>query len=184
MVDLKDLPPEERIKQLNELKEKLKKQKEELDKEAQEAEKLIEESRIDANEEFANKLDIPIEQVKANSLDELTSEDEKQIFRQKRFVRELEQEVHNPETTEYISQLSQRPASELYQRAYSIAQEIGENPQAGQNQAYSLYTLHGAMQEKRRNIDEGVYTPSDEVVRQLDTARKIIEDMVGQYRTD
>ncbi|MFP4424488.1 MAG: hypothetical protein ACLFP2_04640 [Candidatus Woesearchaeota archaeon] len=184
MVDLKDLPPEERIKQLNELKEKLKKEKEQLDKEEKETEQLIKESQIDANEKRIKQDEIPIEEIRAENIDDLASEEAKEIYRQKRFVRPLEQEVQNPENTEYINHLAQIPATELYQRAYELQKEIQESPTVDQYQAYSLYTLQGAMQEKRRDIREGIYTTSDEVVRQLDTAAKIIEDMVGKYKTD
>ncbi len=87
--NLKGLSPQERIKKLKELEEKRKKEKEEADK-------LLKQSIEEIDMSIKEKQDIPIPQVKAASVDELTSEDEKQVFRTKRFLTKEEQAEEAP----------------------------------------------------------------------------------------
>jgi hypothetical protein len=77
--DYKKLPPEERIRKLMELTEKDK-------KEIDEAQRLIKETKLEVEEEKEKKLKIPIDQLKAEDMTQLISEEEKEMFRTKRFV--------------------------------------------------------------------------------------------------
>ena len=209
---LKGLTPEERLARIRILKSKLEDQKKKLREEEEEAERLERQSHAQIEQEIRRLRDIPIEQVKADSLEQLTltSEDGKQIVKQKRmFVGtpdkkrvdgtedlqegELELGLRDVEAfspipkemleQEYIRRMAQAPMYELYTRANEIREDVYNAEQISYEQATSLYTLAEAVEQKKRDISEGVYSTSDEIMHQIDTATRIIDQIMGRYRT-
>lgn len=77
--DIKNLPPEERLAKLKELEEKRK-------KELEETEKLIKQSMDELSAKEETKKQIPIEQVTALDIESLQTDEEKEMFKAKRFV--------------------------------------------------------------------------------------------------
>jgi len=77
--ELKNLPPEERIKRLKEIEEMNR-------KEIEEAHKLIQESEVEIEEQEKEKEQIPIPQVRAADIDMLVGEEERRVFATKRYV--------------------------------------------------------------------------------------------------
>lgn len=75
--DLRKLPPEERLARLRKLEE-------EHRSEIEEAEELMSESRREIRE-IERRRDIPVDAVTADTMDELFTEEEKQLFETKRF---------------------------------------------------------------------------------------------------
>jgi len=77
--DIKNLPPEERLAKLKELEEKRK-------KELAETESLIKQSIEELTAKEERKMHVPIEQVAALNVESLQTDEEKEVFRAKRFV--------------------------------------------------------------------------------------------------
>lgn len=189
--ELKKLSPEERVKRLRELEEKRKKEEEE-------AKKLMEESVQEIDLNLKEKKDIPIPQVKADSIESLTTEDEKQVFRSKRYLSgetgeegtegELEQNVsqtpipENIQHEQYISQLAQQPAMELYQAVNDIREGFYESGEMQEAQVAELYQIQDAIARKKKDIDEGRYTTSEEVAANIDSTMRVVDEIMGKYK--
>jgi hypothetical protein len=84
MEELSQLPPEERIR-------KLKKRQEEMKKAIADAQKKIKESEEELEREQLLREHVPIPAVAAESVNELTTEEEKAMFRVKRFISERDE---------------------------------------------------------------------------------------------
>ncbi|MBI1969446.1 hypothetical protein HYS48_02015 [Candidatus Woesearchaeota archaeon] len=106
--ELKDLTPEERIARLKKLQE-------EKEKEIEEAKTLLTETFKELEDREEEKLKVPIEQVKAEDESILFTEEEKQIFRMRRF-REGKKATETEE--------GDRPAKQS--REHSLDEMVGE----------------------------------------------------------
>ena len=184
---LKKLSPKERAEKLKELQ---KKDKEEIEQ----AQKLLQETEeeITRQEEVEK---IPIPQLKSVDIGALFSPEEKELFKAKRFATESPKEEENEETkpaeraeleriaeeaprlsqeeaaaqAQYLDQLSQKPAEELYNKIKSIYQEVKASGEITPNQMNDLNTIEYANRRKMHDIQAGKYT---EVTQE--TAREMI----------
>ena len=185
--ELKKLSPEERIRKLKKLQEK---DKEEIEK----AQNLIQESEDQLEKQEQTKK-IPIPQLKAVNIDALFSPEEKELFKAKRFVAEKRKELEEslipekkpaeleqiaeqapgltPEQeqaqTQYLNQLSQKPAEDLYDRIKGIYQQVKETGEMTPDQIGDLNNIDYAMRRKMQDIEAGKYT---EITKE--TAREMI----------
>ena len=123
--DLKNVPPEERIKKLKELEEKKK-------KEIEEAQKAIRESEQEITEKRKWEDKVPIPELGKEDLVGL-SEEGKAVLKERKGLEEtVKEETFNVpmssksggplevHAAEYIQALSQKPADELLQNAESL----------------------------------------------------------------
>lgn len=141
--ELRNLPPEERLKRLKEIEERNK-------KEIEEAHRLMQESENEIASDDLEKEQTPIPQLKATDIDSLVGEEEKRIFATKRQVssrrkdddeqkpalkidKGLEDALdHGPrlnasqreETKMYQVRLATMPARDVYSMAGSLMQEV------------------------------------------------------------
>ncbi len=201
--ELKKLSPEERIKRLKELQEKDK-------KEIAEAQKMIGQSEEQIATE--NELrDVPIPQLRAVSIDELFSPEEKELFKAKRFVSEIpsEEEVkvqqqkpledvaheEAPELTEeqrqaqihYQIQAEQeaiRPAGDLYNEMRTIYNRVKESGELSPEQRERVHVIHYADIEKVEDMRKGGYAPNESqaVAKKLVATQRMGEWINRFYR--
>jgi len=176
--ELKKLPPEERIEKLRELAEKNR-------KEIEEAQKLIKESKQELEKKEKEKIDIPIPQIKAFDIESLFTEEEKEIYREKRFVRRrsnLERVVGNErqaerkteEERQYEIKLSQEPIGKIYEMVKNIYNNVRETGEITEEQRQQLYIINNALERKRNDIIEGKYKTTDEAIEGLVSVTKNI----------
>ena len=195
--DLKKLSPEERI-------DKLRKIEEEKRKELREAEDLMKESEVELAREEKIKREIPIPQVTAVDIDQLFTQEEKQIFATKRYVGkkpdEEEEEKKPPEETtledevleaqpqltaeqkeeqrQYGQQLAVAQPNQLYQMARDAYDEF---KQTGSVDQARMYALDVATQMKDDAAPGGEYkAPTQEAEEQFGSAKSIIKYLRGR----
>lgn len=192
--DMKKLPPEERIKRLRELAEKDK-------KEIEEAQKLIKESELEAEDERERKLQIPIAQLKATDMTGLVSEEEKQMFKTKRYVTEQKQvlveeeapavtleekvEKEKPQLTEeqlhaqkdYIRKLT---ADKIEDRAEYLRQVTEQGYDLNPGQEQEVYNMMNEAKNRQRDIARGVYKGDAEAANMLDNAENILKKLYNR----
>ena len=201
--ELKKLSPEERIKKLKELQEKDK-------KEIAEAQRMISQSEEQLAREDELK-DVPIPQLKAVSIDELFSPEEKELFKAKRFVSEipseeeakaqqqkpLEDVAHEeaPELTEeqrqaqihyqiQAEQEARRPAGDLYNEMKTIYTQVRETGEFTPGQRERVHIIQYADIEKVQEMRKGAYAPTESqaVAKKLVATQRMGEWINRFYR--
>jgi hypothetical protein len=197
--DLKKLTPEERIRKLKELEQE---KRNEID----EARKLITESENEIGREEEIKREIPIPQVKAISIDQLFSKEEKQIFGTKRFADEeengaeeaeqarLEETVKKAEIKkglteedeEYITKQVEKPTTEFYGRVQDVYKqaknEIAYEGQMSDETRDQIMHVYVEQKERERRDREGVYNVPAAMEEQFNTAKQLVQNLVDWYR--
>lgn len=190
---LKGLSPEERIKRLKELEQKRK-------KEIESAQKLIKQTEIEIEEKSKEKQQLPIPQLKSEDLASLTSKEEKEIFKIKRYESSSEKkETKNKEpkpdlrleetiwqeklpeekrleaNVQYQQQLATQPIDQLKEKL----EYLNQNSQSlSYDQKKEVSNINYALQKKMDDIESGKYRPDDystvkEVQESLSMAKKI-----------
>jgi len=174
--ELKKLSPEERIERLRKIAEKNK-------KEIEEAQKLIKKSQEELEEKRKQLEKIPIPQLKAISIEELFSEDEKQIFETKRFIRRrqrrnlehsVNEQARREEQRQYQIKLSQEPLQKLYEIAQNIYREVRQTGELNEEQRQQITNINYALQRKEQDINNGKYKASSEEIQGLMSVTKSI----------
>ncbi|MBW2992816.1 hypothetical protein KY345_06390 [Candidatus Woesearchaeota archaeon] len=190
----KKLTVEERIRKLKEIEEK---NKEEIKK----AQDLLRESEEELEAKEKEKAEIPIPQLRAVDIGELFSEEEKQMFKAKRFEKEkpkkeeevLEETVAEeekkltPEQIElaqkqYRTQLSKEPAAELYNKIKNIYQDVQSSGMMTTEQANQINNIEYALDKKQQDIEKGEYNPSEYAANKLVTTQQIGEELKKKYK--
>jgi hypothetical protein len=190
--DLKKLSPEERIRKLKELEEDRK-------REIKEAEAMIRSSKEEIADKEKRKIDIPIPQVGAISVDELFTEEEKQVYESKRGVKRkgkeeistedkeamkehaektLEEEVWRaaPKHENLVEELANRDSGQLYTAAVNTIQGAqGEGRDLNDQERDYLQGIKYATMEKERGIAEGYQTASKQAMEQLGSTESMIK---------
>jgi hypothetical protein len=200
--DIKKLSPAERIKRLKEFQEENK-------KEIEDAQKLIKSS--EEEEEIEKELEkIPIPQIRSVDIDALFSPEEKEIFKEKRFVSETAREVQKEKPSpkkesplesiaeaaprlaqeqekvniDYINQLSQRPAAELKERVAEIYSVVKDTGYLNQDQQKDLHNIDYATRKKLEDIEAGKYTDvTRDVAKEMIMTEKMKNLLQDKYRT-
>jgi len=190
--DVKKLSVEERIKKLRELEEK---NKEEIRK----AQELLKESEEELEDKEKEKAEIPIPQLRAVDIGELFTEEEKQMFKAKRFKEEkpkkkeaLEETVEiegkklTPKQVEqaqqqYRTQLSREPVKELYNKISEIRQDVQGTGYMTAEQQSQIVNIEYALDRKREDIESGEYNPSEYAANKLVATQRIGEELKKKY---
>ena len=189
--DVKKLSPQERIKRLKEIAEKDK-------KEIEDAQKLIKESETEIEVEEKEKEQIPIPQLKATDISELTGQ-AKEMFKAKRYKSEkvpeeekeeptpleetVEQEQITPEakkeagTGEYLRGLSTEQLTQKAEDLYTQAKE--ENFYLTREQQEKEENIYNEL--KRRDEDNINESYNQRVAEEINTGQRILKSL---YKRD
>jgi hypothetical protein len=191
--DVKKLSVEERIKKLREIEQK---NKDEIKK----AHELLMLSEEELEEKEKEKAQTPVPQMKAVDIGELFTEEERQLFRAKRFDEKkpakkeaLEETVFSeekkltPEQIEaaqqqYRTQLSKEPVGELYNKMKNIYQNIQASGAVSPEHVNQINNIEYAIDKKKEDIEKGEYNPSEYVANKLVAVQQIGEDLKKKYR--
>ena len=201
MANLKELPPEERIKKLKEL-EKKKKQ------EIAEAQKLLKDSHKEISDREDWKRRVPIPQIASEEMDAL-SEAEKEIFKSHRDVAEAQKatkEIPKPSKEElaleeavqreqvelppelmqsdYTLKLSQEPMQELYQEMKDIYQRTEEKGYVSADEQRKIGYLSAAAERKLEDGDVGSYSLTETVAEAAMLTKQIGKRMMYKGTTE
>jgi hypothetical protein len=196
--EIKKLSPEERIKRLKELED-------EKRKEIEEAEKLIKESVVEIEQAEDIKQKIPVPQMKAVDIDNLFTQEEKQVFATKRYqdsklktADEKKPEEKPEETTledavweeqknlteeqiaqqrQYGEQLATEQPTQLYEMAKELKNEFYETGQVDQAK---LYALDVATKRKDEAFGGEYKSPTEEAEEQFGSAKSIVKYLRGR----
>jgi uncharacterized protein YdaT len=164
--ELKKLPPEERIKKLKEEQEKRK-------KEIKEAQALVDESVMEI-EEYEEKKEIPIPQTKSDDMSNLVSEEEREMFRAKRFVSGEKKTAERESPDESVlEEVVEKEKVELPPEA--------EQKQYGQEEASPLYSSIDSIKKEAYSISYGEGFGEEEEER-LRMAQENLKEMEEKYR--
>jgi hypothetical protein len=193
--ELKKLSPKERLEKLKELQ---KKDREEIEK----AQKLLQETEEEISKQEELKK-IPIPQLKAVDIGALFSPEEKELFKAKRFATEGPKEEEKPEEAgrrpeekaeleriaaeapilkqeeeaaqaQYLTQLSQKPVEDIYNKVKSIYQEVKSTGEITPSQMNELNNAGYANRRKMRDIQAGKYTEvTQEAAREMVLTEKM-----------
>lgn len=195
--DIKRLSPEERVKRLKKLEE-------ERRKEIEEADKLMKESvgELEKEEEIRQK--IPVPQMKAVDINQLFSQEEREVFAAKRYhksgaaeeeeptaapeektledeVMEAPQELTQEQAEQqkaYGEQLAQEKTGQLYQMAREAYNEFKETGQVDQAK---MYALDVAAKTKDAEAPGGEYrAPTEEAQEQFGSVKSIVKYLRGR----
>jgi len=200
--DLKKLPPEERIKRLKELEQKKK-------KEIEDAQKLIKESESELSEKVKTKQKIPIPEVAAEDLKNL-SDAEKDIVKQHRGFREKnkdEEEIsdkaskpkrrENLEDTlggekaprvsehqfgDYIARLSHQPVKDLYAEMSRINHAVEDKGYISAAEERRVEYLNSAVERKLEDVESGKYSFSEDVAEAASLIQQIGSSLRDVYQ--
>lgn len=204
--ELKNLPPEERLKRLKELEQQKK-------KEIEEAQKLIKESEGEITEKAKQKEKVPIPAVAAASMEELTEEekeivsthkgikkskgsrieeevkDEKKIVEDKKTKDSLEEMAREkmeipPEVlqSDYTRFLSQKPIQDLYSEVTKINRAVEDKGYVSREEERRIEYLSSAVEQKINDIDAGRYTFSESAARAASTIQQVGSKIMSIYR--
>lgn len=204
--EIKKLPPEERIKKLKELEEKRKKEIEEAHKIIRESEDEIKERRkwADkvpipqiASEDFKNmsgeekeifKTHRGIKDTKSSGEDSETGIEE--TLKKKKRELDLEEIARDqakrvPEElfqSQYLTQLSQQPAKDLYHEMMQISQRVEDKGYVSREEEQRIEYLSTAMEKKMEDIESGRYSFTGSVAEMASTTRSVAEKLKDLYR--
>jgi hypothetical protein len=191
--DTKKLSVEERIKKLKEIERKNK-------EEIQKAQELIKQSEFELEEKEKEKASTPIPQLKAVDIGELFTEEEKQLFKTKRFEEKpknkkealedtvaVEEKKLTPEQIEqaqhqYRTQLSKKPVDELYSRIKNIYQNVQSSGIMSSDQIKQIDNIEYALDKKKQDIESGEYNPSEYAANKLVSTQQIGEELKRKYK--
>ena len=165
--ELKDLPPEERIKRLKEIEEKKK-------KEIEEARKLMTDSEDELEDIEEEKRKIPIQQLKSEGLESLETAEEKELFKTKRFVSE------KPKTREIEIPGREKELEEVVQKE-QVKLAPGQEKQYGMQEGNPLAGMYDTINQL------GQTHPSEwryEQIKQFYQTQEEIEKMEGYNLTE
>ncbi|MFA6461744.1 MAG: hypothetical protein WCV90_05730 [Candidatus Woesearchaeota archaeon] len=180
--DLKNLPPEERIKKLKELEQQKRKEIEDAQKEIKESEKELTEKR-------KQKEKTPIPQVASSDLESL-SEEEKEVVRTHRGLKKEKKEAVEEKTvkpqrvddselehlarervelppelmqSEYTLKLSQAPMKDIYAEMTKINRAVEEKGYINAEEQRKAQYLSSAVERKLEDVETGKYSFTESV---------------------
>ncbi|MBI4140452.1 hypothetical protein HY485_01300 [Candidatus Woesearchaeota archaeon] len=168
---IKKLPPDQRIKVLNQLQEQIQKLIKERQQEIEDAQALLKR----AEEELRVIQEIETPKPKQIHVEELFGKKEE----------EEEETLENiarrdiPQPDELAERLEQKPISEIYQRLNEITGEIRESGVITQYQENWMRAANYITQEREKAIQEHKYNATDKAEHQLSAAEKIIQNYIN-----
>ena len=201
--DLKNLPPEERIKRLKQIAEEDK-------KEIEEAQKLLTSSEDEAQEEYDKYQNIPVPQMRAIDIGSLFSPEEKQMFAMKRpgevqrlasqedkeqkpqqgkpLEQTLEEEASQfrrqevEQQQQYIHHLATATtASDLYHGIADIGKQAHEQGYLSSDQQRQLASFYQAAREKEEAFQQGSYAANSTTAKQIEHTLDLFHELKKNY---
>lgn len=206
--ELKNLPPEDRIKKLKELQEKKK-------KELEEAKKLIKDSESEISDRRKFKEKVPMPEFAKEDLKDLSAE-AKEILKHSKGLKEkttesdheddsssdkavtkeknildLETLTHHSEheippeilNSEYALQLSKEPMQELYQEMVNIYKSVEEKGYVSPEEEKKVEYLASAVERKVEDVDAGNYSFTESVAIAVGLTKTIGKKIRGLYKS-
>lgn len=173
--ELDELPPEERIKKLDELKK-------DLEKEEKNIKKMLDETYEEMERRQRDEL---LKDV-ADSVEDLTMqvpqpEEEENLEEGLSQTQATAQEVTH-EGFDYALTFGLQPTEFLYQRTNELANFIYAGGASEEN-VDEIAQLQSAVEQRATDIEEGRYTGTEQIVNQLSTSRQIISAIMEKYKT-
>ncbi len=177
---IKKLPPDKRLKALQEVRAKLKK---ELEKEQEDVEEATEELLEEAEQEIRIIEDIEkprIQEIKREESEELEEKLQIQEKREEEFIRPRMQSQYEIRPTSPVDDFAYR-TQKLYQE-FKTTMEEGRpiNPELRDN----IQNLVANMYRKERDIESGRYNPDDATntkFTEVEKAARSLRDKIIQY---
>ena len=166
---IKKLPPDQRIKVLNQLQEQIQKLIKERQQEIEDAQSLLKR----AEEELRVIQEIETPKPKQIHVEELFGRDEGEETLEKIARRDI------PQPNELAERLEQKPISEIYQRLNEITGEIRDSGVITQYQENWLKAANYVAQDREQAIKEHKYNATDKAEHQLSAAEKIIQNYIN-----
>jgi len=173
--ELKDLPPEDKIKKLREIKELEKKKLEE-------AEKLIleEQKEMERQERVKRELERIVlpEQKKVDIKKLFTEEEDLEETVKKEKIEQTQEEIQA--MRQYEVRLSKGPVEDIYNKVRGLQNEVEEKGYMSDAHRQELNALGYAMDYKQKDIDEGKYkSTTEEIEDVMGNAKSIIKYLRG-----
>lgn len=169
---IKKLPPDRRIKALQELKEEIQKLIEERKKEIEDAEFLLEE----AEDELRVLLEIETPKPKKIVIEELFIRDEKEKVEElERIAREEAPARARPgEDLAYINVLRQKPVEDLYSKVVEVYKQISHTGIETLEQRRTIESVKEAIYLKDKDIKEKKYQANETVKERMGAIEKVL----------
>jgi hypothetical protein len=172
--DLKNLPPEERIRKLKEIEEKKKKEI----KDAQDEIKRSEDEIIEM-EKWNEKVLLP-DIVENDFLKKSPDEDLNLEELAKQKV-DLPPELMG---SEYTLQLSQKPMTDIYKEMQTIYQSVGDKGYISGEEERRVEYLASAVEKKVEDVETGNYSFSEDVANAASITRQIGSKLRNMYQSN
>jgi len=167
---IKKLPPDKRVKVLQELENQIQKLILDRKREIDEAQKLLE----TAKEELRVIEEVETPQIKKISVEEMFKEEKSD--KQAGLENIARTEIPNPELIK--ENLNQRPIVEIYKRVNDVTKDIRETGVITQYQENFLRAANYEMQDREKAIENHQYRASEKAEHMLSAAEKIIRHYI------
>lgn len=174
--EIKQQVPEERLKVLEQVIEDLKKTIATKQKEIQQAEqdiKTAQELLIKADQEQRI-----LEQVRTPETKKQETIEEKTQTAPPKQEQKLENILSNPVTKpEQLQQIAQRPIAELYSELNRINEKERQTGIETQQDREAIYAIRRGIYEKKKDVQEGSYKPTEKAMHLLSAAEQRADSM-------
>lgn len=167
---IQKLPPDQRVKVLQDLQVQIEKLISERKREIEQAQAFLER----AKDELRVLEQIETPQQKQVKIEELFGKEEKKEETLERIAR---RDVPDPERIR--ENLEQKSITDIYQRVNQITGDIRETGVITQYQENFLRAANYEMQDREKAIQEHQYNPGDKAMHQLSAAEKIIRNYLN-----
>lgn len=168
---IKKLPPDQRVKVLQELQDQIEKLIKDRKKEIEEAHELL--SR--AKEELRVLEEVQTPKVKQISVEELFKNEEKDE-QNKEGLENIARRIPSPELIR--QNFEQKPIAEIYKRINDVTGDIRESGIITQYQENFLRAANYEMQDREKAIENRQYRPTEKAQHLLSTAEKLIRNYI------
>lgn len=167
---IKKLPPDQRIKVLNQLQEQVQKLIKERQQEIDDAQALL--KRAEDELRVIQQIETP--QPKQIRVEELFEKEE--LEEEKTLEKIARRDIPNPE--QLRERLEQKPINEIYNRLNEITGEIRETGVITQYQENWMRAANYITHEREQAIKEHQYNATDKAEHQLSAAERIIQKYI------
>jgi phenylalanyl-tRNA synthetase alpha subunit len=182
---LRKLPPKERILKLKEIQE-------EKIRELKETEMLIEEieAEDDKKKKDKGKSEEDLEQITEETSDELSEVLQAEVQRWNHHIQtEAERFSKQPGDyqhfsdfqKQYVAELATHPFDEIYNRIRQVNNQFNQGEISYDN-IQTIETLQLALYKKEKDIDSGEYQTSEQIRKQIDSTKQILDQLLTNYR--
>lgn len=171
---IRKLPPDKRIKALEELKEEIQKLIEERKKEIEDAQFLLEE----AEDELKVLLEIETPKAKKIVIEDLFTRDEKakeKVEELERIAREEGPSRARPtEELVYINSLRQKPVDDLYNKVMDVYKQISHTGIETLEQRKTIDSVKEAIYLKEKDMQDRKYNATETVKERMSAIEKVL----------